>query len=64
MHDLAVSKAVAGREKDADYVRVLLREKMIDISTLLARIEMLDSRQYPVASVLAWAHRRALEATP
>jgi hypothetical protein len=64
MHDLAVSKAVAGRDKDADYVRVLIREKMIDIGTLRTRIEMLDSSQYPVTSVLAWANRRALEATP
>lgn len=62
MHDLAVSKAVAARDKDADYVRVLLREKMIEIGTLRERINMLDSAQYPVASVLAWANRRALEA--
>jgi hypothetical protein len=64
MHDLAVSKAVAGRDKDADYVRVLLREKMIEIGTLRERINMLDSAQYPVASVLAWANRRAQEANP
>ena len=64
MHDLAVSKTVAGRDKDADYVCVLLREKMIDIDTLRARIALLDATQYPVASVLTWANRRALEATP
>ena len=50
--------------KDANCARVLLREKMIKISTLRTRIEMLDSTQHPVASVLAWANRRALEAKP
>ena len=50
--------------KDADCVRVLLREKMMNISPLRTRIEMLDSTQHPVASVLAWANRRALEAKP
>jgi hypothetical protein len=28
VHDLAASKLVAGREKDLEFVRVLLREKM------------------------------------
>ena len=63
IHDLAVSKAVAGREKDADFVRVLLRERMIDIETLRGRICCLDPARHPVADVLAWAARRAQEAT-
>jgi len=62
IHDLAVSKAVAGRDKDADFVRVLLKERMIDIDTLLNRIRCLDAAQHPTAQVLAWAQRRALEA--
>jgi hypothetical protein len=62
VHDLAVSKAVAGRDKDADFVRVLLKERMIDIDTLLDRIRCLDAAQHPTAHVLAWAQRRAEEA--
>ena len=63
IHDLAVSKAVAGREKDADFVRVLLRERMIDIETLRGRVRCLDTAKHPVAGVLAWVDRRAQEAT-
>lgn len=37
-HDLAASKLVAFREKDREFVRVLLAEQMIDSSTLLERI--------------------------
>lgn len=62
IHDLAVSKAVAARDKDADFVRVLLKEEMIDMETLRDRIRCLDPAQYPVANVLAWAERRAREA--
>jgi hypothetical protein len=62
IHDLAVSKAVAARDKDADFVRVLLKERMIDIQTLQERINSLDAMRYPVATVLAWARRRAQEA--
>ena len=61
IHDLAVSKAVAGRDKDADFVRVLLKERMIEIDTLLDRIRSLDPAQHPTAHVLAWAQRRAQE---
>lgn len=63
MHDLAVSKAVAARDKDADFVRVLLKERMIDIETLRGRIRCLDPAQHTVAAVLSWADRRASEAT-
>lgn len=63
MHDLAVSKAVAARDKDADFVRVLLKERMIDIGTLTGRIRSLDAAQHPVAAILSWAERRASEAT-
>lgn len=64
IHDLAVSKAVAARDKDADFVRILLEEKMIDIETLQDRIRCLDPARAPIASVLAWARRRAIEACP
>jgi hypothetical protein len=37
-HDLAVSKLVAGRPKDLDYVSVLLKERLIAETTLRERI--------------------------
>jgi hypothetical protein len=52
----------AGRDKDGDFVRTLLREGMIDIATLLARIRLLDQRDRPVDSIVVWAERRAAEA--
>ncbi len=38
VHDLAASKLVAGREKDLDFVRLLLREKMASAETLGSRV--------------------------
>jgi hypothetical protein len=40
-HDLAASKLVAFREKDREFVRVLLAEQLIDSATLLARVASL-----------------------
>ena len=38
VHDLAVSKIVAGREKDLEFIRLLVREKMISNQTMQERI--------------------------
>lgn len=62
IHDLAVSKCPAGREKDADYVRVLLRTGMVDAATRETRIGMLDRARSAVPTIIAWARRRAAEA--
>jgi hypothetical protein len=40
VHDLAVSKLVAGRPKDLDFVMELARQKMIKRATLRARLKM------------------------
>ena len=40
-HDLAVSKLVAFRDKDRDFVRTLLRENLIKPRTLLLRLSQL-----------------------
>lgn len=40
-HDLAASKLVAFRDKDREFVRTLLRERLIDSHTLLERIDAL-----------------------
>lgn len=41
VHDLAVSKLVAGRERDMAFVAVLVRERMVDPAVLHARVEAL-----------------------
>jgi len=45
-HDLAASKLAAGRPKDRDFVRVLLRERLVEPHALIALI-----RQLPIAAV-------------
>lgn len=63
VHDLAVSKCVAGRDKDADFVRALFRHHMIDLPTMVERIASLDAIKYPVGHITQWAQRRAREAS-
>lgn len=62
LHDLVVSKCVAGREKDADFVRELLRLDLVTVPTLKERVAMLDDAKHPQAHILAWIDRRAIEA--
>jgi len=64
IHDLAVSKCAAARDKDADYVRVLLEHGMIDPAILEERLRALDPAEHPVEQLVAWARRRAQEAKP
>jgi len=45
VHDLAVSKLVAGREKDLQFVRVLIRERMVDPAILEQRITMVSGSE-------------------
>ncbi len=39
VHDLAVSKLVAGREKDREYVGALIRHKLASVETIGERLE-------------------------
>ena len=39
-HDMAVSKLVAGREKDLEFVRGLLQHNMIDSESLVSRLSV------------------------
>jgi hypothetical protein len=64
MHDLALSKAVAAREKDADFVRALLRHGMVDGASLLERAAQLETSRCDPARVRAWVARRIAEASP
>jgi hypothetical protein len=63
LHDLTVSKCAAAREKDADYVRVLLQHKLVKLDTLLERIALLDQSKHDLVRITQWTQRRAKEAT-
>ncbi len=43
LHDLAVAKLVAGREKDLDYLREMARHRMLDEPTVLERLKHLPA---------------------
>ena len=62
IHDLATSKCVAGRDKDAAFITELFRHNMIELDTLLQRIEALDA-QHPRQHIAQWAMRRHTEST-
>ena len=64
LHDLAVSKCAAGRPKDADFVRVLLRDHLVDLETLLQRIAKLSVTAGAASVIADWTRRRAAEASP
>lgn len=64
IHDLAVSKCVAGRDKDADFVRALFRHGMIELPVMAGRIAQLDPVRYPLQHITQWTQRRAEEAKP
>jgi hypothetical protein len=42
VHDLAIAKAVAGREKDLDFLRQVLSHRLVDEATLRARLSETD----------------------
>jgi hypothetical protein len=62
LHDLAVSKCAAGRDKDADFVRILLVNGLVALPVLLERIAMLDSTKHSLQHIAQWAQLRAQEA--
>lgn len=63
LHDLTVSKCAAAREKDADYIRVLLQHQLVKLDVLLERIALLDPSKHDLANISQWTQRRAKEAT-
>ena len=40
-HDLAAAKLVTGRECDGDFIRILVRERMVDLNVLRDRVRIL-----------------------
>ncbi len=53
-HDLAASKLTAYREKDKEFVRLLLIEKMIDERILTERIRLLNVKEQLRERLLYW----------
>lgn len=60
LHDIAASKCVAGRDKDAEWITGLLRHRLIQLPRLLERLKALSSSGVDVEPLLAWARRRSL----
>lgn len=61
LHDLVVSKCAAGRDKDADFIHILLVSGLVTLATLLERIAMLDPAKHSIAHISQWTQRRAQE---
>ncbi len=60
-HDLAASKLAAYREKDKEFVRLLLIEKMIDVEILTERIRSLNVKEQLRERLLQWVKITAEE---
>jgi hypothetical protein len=57
-HDLAASKLAAGREKDWNFVAIMIREGLADIQTLLERIAALPLPAEHRARLERWVQSR------
>ncbi len=53
-HDLAASKLAADRDKDKDFVRVLLMEHMVEAKLLISRIQSLDVPSHQRQRMTDW----------
>ena len=60
-HDLAASKLAAYREKDKEFVRLLLIDKMIDVKILTERISSLNVKEELRERLLQWVKITAAE---
>lgn len=54
IHDLAVSKLAAGRDKDFDYVSVMINRDLVRGRTLLSRVKRLPVAEERRAQLRAW----------
>ena len=59
--DLAASKLVAFRQKDRDFVRLLLTERMIKTEILTERIRLLAIDEPLFERLVQWVQRTAEE---
>ena len=60
-HDLAASKLAAFREKDREFVRILLREHYVDSAELQQRIRELAVEDKLLERMLRWVEITARE---
>lgn len=58
-HDLAASKLVAFRAKDREFVRILIVENLVTVSTLLERIQELEIDEGLRLRIVAWVRATA-----
>jgi hypothetical protein len=58
-HDLAASKLVAGREKDREFVRSLLRHRLVQPGTVRDRVGALPLPPERKAELQSWVDREA-----
>ncbi|HVT82203.1 MAG TPA: DUF6036 family nucleotidyltransferase, partial [Phycisphaerae bacterium] len=58
VHDLAISKLVAGREKDLEFVRLLIQHRLADPNVLQQRLA--ETRLAPAILELSNARLKAL----
>jgi hypothetical protein len=57
-HDCVVSKLAAGRWKDHDFARALLRDHLVDADTLIERIDLMDIRPDQRIKLKEWIDQR------
>lgn len=60
-HDLAASKLVAFRDKDRDFVRVLLSERLVKARKLVMRIQRLPKNASERERLVGWVKRTVEE---
>jgi hypothetical protein len=57
VHDLAVSKLIAGRDKDVDFVGVMMGAGMVKVSILKERLQTTYAEQFLIQRASGWIHR-------
>jgi hypothetical protein len=57
VHDLAVSKLIAFRDKDTEFVRRLIIEEMIDTEVLMERLRETDADNALIVRAIRWVKR-------
>ncbi len=61
-HDCVAAKLVAGRDKDFEFAAALLREELVDATTIVERIEALPVASSQKQLLSSWVRARAAKA--
>lgn len=56
-HDLAVSKLIAGRDKDFDFVSVMIAARIVSAAVVKERIKLTVADPSLLQRALAWVER-------